>query len=195
MIYPVFGNLSEKEKGYELGLFIGDGYLYYNKNDRHYSVEFYLNSLKDLDIQAQLIHILTKLGFIPGVFKDPRFNANRIRVHSKLFLAFIKEQLEKFKLHSTHLRRSFRLDFLLGVISGFIDAEGHLAHGTIFIAQKDGAIMRAMQSICEILNIKCAIWETRNTPSGYIWRGRISTSFKYLPHNSKKVERVYGCSP
>jgi len=51
--------LSQKELGYLIGLFDGDGHLdnYY----RHYDVEFHLNSLKDQDIMCQLLIILKKI--------------------------------------------------------------------------------------------------------------------------------------
>ena len=44
-IKPVsFENISNKEVGYMVGLLAGDGYLIYDKKSRHYHVEFYLNS-------------------------------------------------------------------------------------------------------------------------------------------------------
>ena len=42
-IYPQ--NLSEKEMGYLIGFYVGDGYSYFRK-DKHYVVEFYLNSMR-----------------------------------------------------------------------------------------------------------------------------------------------------
>jgi hypothetical protein len=45
-------NLSEKEKGYLVGLYLGDGYAVYSKKSRHYDAEFCLNSVKDCDMQS-----------------------------------------------------------------------------------------------------------------------------------------------
>ncbi len=36
--------LTDSEKGYLMGFFLGDGYSYYDKKYRHYVVEFYLHS-------------------------------------------------------------------------------------------------------------------------------------------------------
>mgnify|MGYP002401761942 CR=1 FL=1 len=41
-------NISSKDIGYMIGLFIGDGYKIHA--DRHYQVEYYLNSERDTDI-------------------------------------------------------------------------------------------------------------------------------------------------
>jgi len=45
-----FKNLKEEEKGYLLGFFEGEGYKYHDKKNRHYYVEFSLNSKKDKEI-------------------------------------------------------------------------------------------------------------------------------------------------
>ena len=68
-----------------------------------------------------------------------------------------------------------------------------LGDGNADYNQKDSRIMNAMKNICETLTITCKIKKVKNTPCGYIWRGRISTTFKYVPHNSRKVQRIYGC--
>ena len=80
-----------------MGLFIGDGYRNYNKKDRHYNVEFYLNSSKDLDIQQYLISLLKKAKVYSSVFKDPRCKVNRIRVSSKQFFYFFEREWGVFR--------------------------------------------------------------------------------------------------
>ena len=50
--------------GYIVGLLCGDGYLYHDKKQRHYNIEFYLHSERDKDIQNYLIHLLGKMGSI-----------------------------------------------------------------------------------------------------------------------------------
>jgi hypothetical protein len=87
------GNLSEKEKGYLVGLFLGDGYANYNKNDRHYNTEFFLNSIRDKDIQEFLISILTKMNLFAQIYKDSRYNVNKIRVSSRMFFEFLQNEI------------------------------------------------------------------------------------------------------
>ncbi len=182
--------LSEKEQGYVLGLFIGDGYSNFNKKDRHYTVSFFLNSLRDGDIQERIVGIIDKFSLVSKVSKDPRYNVNKIRVYSKEFFYLLRTQENKLL---TKPLTTFKKEFLLGVISGFIDAEGYVGHGMITITQKDFTIMSVMKQICELLKIVCRVRTTVNKYGEWILRGDIATSFKYLPHYSKKVERKYGC--
>lgn len=179
--------ISLKEKGYLVGLFLGDGYAAHSEKDRHYNTEFYLNSKRDKDIQEFLINILTKMNLLTRVSKDPRYYVNRIRVSSRMFFEFLQEEVAKFeaKCHSADK------DFLIGVISGFIDAEGCVYYGTICLTQKDKEFMQQAESICKLFGVKCSFSQRDNTNGKKIWRMYISTSFKYLPHVSKKMGRVY----
>ncbi len=191
MRHLTFQNLSQKEMGYVIGLFLGDGHAEHNEKDRHYSVSFFLNAQKDQDIQNILIQYLTRLNLRPNIRKDKRCEVNRIRVHSKLFYFFLTKQENVILKDGYNINRT---NFLLGILCGFIDAEGYVSpRSSISIAQKDGRLMHIMKEICEMFNIRCTIKKYRNTPHGWIWRGQISTSFKYLPHNSQKVRRRYGC--
>jgi hypothetical protein len=176
--------ISEKDIGYLIGLYIGDGYSNYNKKDRHYTVEFYLNSLKDIDIQQNLIVLLKKISLNPYIYKDKRYNVNRIRVRSKKFMNFIKKRSKIFN--------SLSDEYKIGLISGFIDAEGWVTKGEIMVTQKDKEVLTKFKEICESFDIFRKMWPSYNIKSkGPVWRLRISTKFKYLPHNSYKVKRIY----
>ncbi len=181
------GNLSEKESGYLVGLFLGDGYALHSKKDRHYNTEFYLNSIKDGDIQEFLITILEKINLFAQISKDPRYNVNRIRVSSRMFFEFLQKEIAEFEIKGATSNK----EFLLGVISGFIDAEGCVYYGTICLTQKDEWFMRQAESICKLFGVKCSLRQKDNTNGRKIWRMYISTTFKYLPHVSKKMGRVY----
>ncbi len=183
-------NRSEKEKGYLTGLFIGDGYRNYNKKDRHYNVEFYLNSSKDLDIQQYLIALLKKAKVYNSVFKDPRCNVNKIRASSKSLFYFFEGEWSLFREEKVSNK-----EWELGVVSGFIDAEGYVGKGSIFIAQKDRFTIFKIKKICENLRVCCTVKRKPNTPQGFIYRGAVSTRFKYLPQNSRKLARTYSCFP
>jgi hypothetical protein len=183
------GNLSEKEKGYLIGLFLGDGYAIYDKKNRHYNIEFYLNSVKDTDIQDYLLQILRKSNTIAQIFKDQRCNVNRIRVSSKMFFHFLQNEIRRFKYQGTNAAK----DFLFGVLSGLIDAEGWVCYGTILFSQKGDWLAHQFEQVCKRLNVRFSSRQRNNTCGGKIWRIYVSTSFKYLAHVSKKVMREYGC--
>ncbi|MDD5133739.1 MAG: LAGLIDADG family homing endonuclease [Candidatus Nanoarchaeia archaeon] len=178
--------ISKKDMGYIIGLFLGDGYKNYNKNDRHYRVEFYLNSLKDLDILKRMNLILKKMELTPFTLKDKRCNSIKIYVNSKEFFNFIENEvnmLKKLKLNK---------DYKMGLISGFIDAEGYVGHGDIVLTQGDKQTLLFFQKICENYDLKNRIYWSKSYGMGKgVWRLRVSTTFKYLSHNSCKVNRIY----
>ena len=177
-------NLSNKEIGYLIGLFYGDGYANYNKKDRHYNVEFYLHSERDKDIEIFLISLLKKLRLIFSVFKDKRFNCNRIRVHSKELYNFIN--LDKFYEND---------DFNLGFISGLVDSDGYvnLKKSTIQIINKNVKLLQKCRKILKKLDIdsnlvkKFKYFDDKNQ----IYYLSISIKFKRLKHISKKAGRLY----
>lgn len=181
------GNISKKEKGYLVGLFLGDGYANYNKNDRHYNTEFFLNSIRDKDIQEFLISILTKMNLFAQIYKDSRYNVNKIRVSSRMFFEFMQKEIATFKVKSVASDK----EFLLGTISGLIDSDGCVYRGTILISQKDEWLIRQAEAICKLFKINCSLKQRDNTNGRKIWRIYISTTFKYLPSVSKKMGRVY----
>ncbi|MBI4173900.1 MAG: LAGLIDADG family homing endonuclease, partial [Candidatus Aenigmarchaeota archaeon] len=121
--------LNDKQRGYIKGLFEGDGYSYHDKKQRHYTVEFYLNSLRDGDIKEFLLYLLKKIDLTPHVYKDKRFNCHRIRVRSKGFAGFIEDT-------STEETSA---GFKIGFVSGLLDAEGYvnLNKGTIVLFNTD----------------------------------------------------------
>ena len=59
-------NINNAEKGYLIGLFVGDGYLYHDRWG-HYKINFYLNPKKDRDIAKFTINLLNKIGLSPYI--------------------------------------------------------------------------------------------------------------------------------
>ncbi len=115
-------NLTEKEKGYVLGLFEGDGYLFHDKNSRHYLVDFYLNSGTDQDITEFLCSLLKKARCNPNTYQDKRYKCMRIRVKARQFMDFVQNR-----------RLIFEKDFILGFVSSFLDADGYVNQRKSFI--------------------------------------------------------------
>lgn len=182
---------SQKELGYLVGFFIGDGYSNYNKKNRHYNVEFYFNSLRDVEIIEFVNNLLHKLGFNVCRQKDKRFNCVKLKVSSKVFMEFIL--FKKNELFVKSIRSNLNRDYKLGVISGFIDAEGYVNNGEMQLTQKDKTVLIMIKELCKDLSITTRkFYSTKNYKTdNLIWRLRISTKFKYMPHNSYKVKRAY----
>ncbi len=140
--------LTEKEKGYVLGLFEGDGYLFHDKKSRHYLVDFYLNSNTDRDITEFLSDILKKAGCNPNAYQDKRYKCVRIRVKSRQFMDFVQNR-----------RPIFEKDFILGFVSGFLDADGHVNRKKSFIQiinTNEGLLLQT-QKMLSFIGIKSSL--------------------------------------
>lgn len=183
-------NLSQKETGYLVGVFIGDGYANYNKKDRHYHVEFHFNSIRDALAIRYVSNLLKTVGLRCFLHKDKRYNAIRVRVNSRDLMYFIQKETDK--LTNTTLNK----EYSLGLISGFIDAEGYAGNGEILLTQKDKETLELFKKVCESLSVPTKkFWFSDNYKSKTgVWRLRISTKFKNLHHNSLKVKEIYGGS-
>lgn len=183
--------LSQKELGYVVGFFIGDGYSNYNKKNRHYIVEFYFNSLRDKQMIKFINDLLQKVGLNVRRQKDKRYNSIRLRVSSKEFMFFIISKTSE--LFDETKKTTLSKDYKIGVISGFIDAEGYVNNGEIQLTQKDKTVLIMIKELCKDLSIATRkFYSTKNYKTdNLIWRLRISTKFKYMPHNSYKVKRAY----
>jgi len=183
--------ICEKELGYLIGFFIGDGYSNYNKNDRHYNVEFYFNSVRDKTIINFVIDLLHRLGLNPFRQKDKRYNSIKIKVSSKEFFIFIRE-IAGESVYFTRLT-NFSKKYKLGIISGFIDADGYVRKGSICLSQKDKENLIMIKNFCRDLDVPIGkfYWRKNWKSKNGIWILRISTRFKYLPNNSYKIKRTY----
>ncbi|UCD20522.1 MAG: LAGLIDADG family homing endonuclease [archaeon] len=173
---------SKKEKGYIFGLFAGDGYSYHNKKDRHYTVEFYLNSIRDKDIEKYLVSILKKRGFIVHLSKDKRFNCKRIRVHSKEFFQEIKDNC-----------CIVTKDYKLGFVSGLIDAEGYVSSkkSMITVTNTNKRLLLKLKRFLKEFGVNSSIKKKKKG-----WKEKldqyilhVSIKFKSLNHVSKKAGR------
>jgi len=174
--------VNEKEKGYLLGLFKGDGYSFHNKKDRHYSVEFYLNSKRNLEIIKQVCLLIKKLNLNPLLLKDKRFECIRVRVNSKNFFNFINQDFNK---------NFENADFSIGFVSGFLDAEGYVNNkkSMINIVNTNLSLMSFISNILKENGIKSKISlrkkSRKNKQKIYILH--ISVKFKSLKHLSIKA--------
>jgi hypothetical protein len=181
--------LGQFEQGYLNGVYLGDGYANYNKKNRHYSVEFFLNSARDQDIKEYLTKLLKKSGLCLSEIKDKRSNSLKIRVQSKQYFQYIQKTEEEFD--KIELRN---LEWQKGMLAGFIDAEGYVNKGEIVITQKNKEILDKMGQICHVSGVIIKkVWAFNNyKTTGDIWRMRISPKSRPLWLKSIKIKRHYG---
>jgi len=177
-----FDNLSEKEKGYLFGIFEGDGYKLYDKKSRHYSVEFYLNSLKDREIISFIVKLLIKIGLNPNIYQDKRYNCKRIRVYSK----------DSFNLINKNVELSNKTkDFKIGSISGLIDSEGYVnkIKSFIMVINTNKNLLDKSRLFLEKIGIGCTISKRKPSKKDrlYSYQMYISVKFKSLLHLSIKA--------
>lgn len=169
-----------------VGLFIGDGYSLYESN-RHYRVEFCLNGEADIEIIKYLKELLDRLTINYCKVLDKRSKGIRIVISSsKIMYEYLRQKVKDFHNGST-----FNRDFRLGLISGFIDAEGYVGRKKkqISVSQKDGDILNQINEYIALENIKTLpMKEFNNRPGLKIWRMYITVKFKTLPHISQKVK-------
>ena len=176
-----FNNL---ERGYLIGLFVGDGYLYHDKWG-HYKINFYFNPNKDKDIAEITYFLLKKLGL------SPYFMFNHgcliVRSNSKQLFSYIQKEIPK-------IENQIDKKFIIGFISGFIDSDGYVEKGDIVISNTKNHFLIIVQKFCKFLEINTNLWMQDVKYNGKIfkiWRLRISTRFKYEKHYSQKIHRIY----
>ena len=179
--------LTEEECGYLAGIFAGDGYRHYNVRDRHYIVEFYLNSQRDQDIILFLTDLLRRAGFNPRTRKDIRFNVMRIRVASKEFFQWVARVESSLPSGDA---------FRLGFSSGVIDAEGSVSRekSTLQVFNTDKELLEIVQECLQKNGIKSTLQQrvrsVKDTKSAY--RLTVSMEFKHIKTLSCKGGRLKG---
>lgn len=179
------GNLSEKEKGYLFGLFEGDGYKIYEKKNRHYDVEWYLNSVKDKPIINFLVILLKKIGINYNLYQDKRYNCKRVRVYSKELFNWIDKDInikDKSK------------EFNLGFISGLIDSEGYVnsKKDYIMVINTNKRVLEESQKFLKSVGINSSIMKRKRGIKDKLesYRMYLSVSFKNTANLSIKTKRL-----
>ena len=175
-------NLTEKEKGYLFGMFVGDGYKYYHKKSRHYYIEFYLNSIKDKKIINFIVKLLRKINLKPNLYQDKRYNCKRIRVYSKELFNLLHKDI-KLKNETKELK--------IGFVSGIIDSEGYYNEkkSDITVVNTNKKVLDKCKEILEELKVNASINKRILSKKDKLpsYRMCISVKFKNRSHLSIKV--------
>lgn len=124
------GLINEHEKGYIVGLFLGDGSLNRGRKEPRFFVRFSLDLKRDCDIASELTQIVKKAGKKLSIF--PSKSTLIVKICSKEFVKFLQEFIvyEKGSDRKSQkillLRENWPRDFQYGVLAGIIDSDGHV---------------------------------------------------------------------
>ncbi len=132
--------LEPQFRGYIKGVFFGDGYKYYFRRDRKYTVEFHLDSERNKQFIASVFSLLRECGYIINKRKDKRSNCIRLRVARKSLFYTLTKNVSELNLPESEC---------LGFVSGLLDADGHVNHkkSTIVIANTNQKALSLVLSI------------------------------------------------
>jgi intein-encoded DNA endonuclease-like protein len=153
-------SLTEKEQGYLVGFYIGDGNIFVDEKQGIYRMRYFL-SLHEHNVLATLSKILSKifkrLREYPG--KDNTFI---VEVHSKQFLDFIKNIANKDGLYQSDKP----VDFLKGLLEGLIDSDGHVQRNYTEITTMNAKLKENILHITQKFGIKSNIRTCVSSISG-----------------------------
>ncbi len=189
--------LTEFEKGYIIGFFLGDGNFNFGRKALRYIVRFYLDAERDRDISIYLRDVFQKGRKRVSIFVR---EANIIlRVSSKELVVFLQKYVEcKRNLDNQtekELKKSQELsqELQYGVLSGIIDSDGHVhEHLGTEIKTVSVLMQRRILDILKNLGIQATLTVRDATENSFSKRPRFAI---YIPSfemrtNQCKIDSV-----
>lgn len=151
-------NLSDKELGWLIGCYAGDGSRHFRKNTYSYEVKFALNE-KEYSIVEFAEALLSKCGVNSWRCVDKR--RVYVKCLSKKLFEFVEKYLQwKGTKKSTSVRlanlSSHSNNFLFGFLCGIIDAEGGTKR--LYISTSSEKMTENLKEICEKLGIAVKVY-------------------------------------
>lgn len=150
--------LDDCEKGYIIGLFLGDGSFNRGQKEPRFFVRFTLDKKRDNDIALRLLQIFEKAEKRSSIFY---WRSNIIaKVCSKELVEYIqkfvtyrkcfKEKSKKIFFHD----ENWSIDFKYGIIAGIIDSDGHVhEHLETEIKTVSKEIFDGLNALCNELKL------------------------------------------
>jgi len=186
------------EKGYIIGLFVGDGSILTEQKRGQYVTKFHLDNKKDQDIVKKIEKLIQKTG--QNSYKIVYGGTITVCCMSKKFVEFVKKYVEyiktKLKSNIKKLRKMKKSrKFILGFVAGFLDSDGFVGFDKgkyirALISNKDKNLLLATKEMLNKIKIKSSFHK-----AGNVYILRISTP--ELEKNkclfqSLKMKRVMG---
>ena len=119
--------LTEREKGYITGLFLGDGSFNKGHKEPRFFVRFALDAERDKDISHFLVSIFEKAGKKASIFT--RGSVLTVKVSSKDLVEYLQKHIDydrKTREKSIQYSDISSIDFQYGILAGMIDSDGHV---------------------------------------------------------------------
>jgi hypothetical protein len=179
--------LSEWEKGYLVGFFIGDGCWIFRPKYYSYITKFALNAKSEKPISNFLVTILQKAHTRPWVII--KGNSLDLRVSSKDLCSFLREyagyETEDDKPRKRLLLENVQTEkFMFGILAGLLDSDGCVTtdkakYLRAMISTRSKILAVTILQLAKRLGIKATIHKS----SGYTVR--VSTPF--LKVNAQRI--------
>jgi len=164
--------LDDSEKGYIIGLFLGDGSFNKGLKTPRYVVRFALDAKRDHDIAARLGYIFHKAQKTTSAFA--RENTLIVKVCSKELVGYIgsfvyyRAEDNRRREKEFHFDKHWHADFQYGILAGFIDSDGHVhEHFGAEIKTVSLQIHKAVQALLDNLGIIAETKHRKATKESY----------------------------
>jgi len=182
--------LDDSEKGYIIGLFLGDGSFNRGRKTPRYVVRFALDAKRDQDIAHKLVEIFQKAKKRASVF--PRESTLIVKACSKELLEYI--QTFVFYVASGNRKekklrpeRGWSSAFQYGVLAGIIDSDGHVhEHLGTDIKTVSPSLFEAILNLLGNLGITVMTKKRKATDNSY--SQKISYAL-YIPSSQMRKHR------
>lgn len=180
--------LNEQEKGYLIGLFIGDGSFNKGSKTPRFFVRFALDAKRDKDIALRIKDVLLKAGKKSNLIS---FKSNIIVKTCSKQLVFYINKYVTYENGSKMINalEPTSTDFKYGLIAGLIDSDGHVhKHLGTEIKTVSTDIFKSIIQLTETLNIKTRVKIRNPTQGSFSNKQSIEV---YFPSKSIKFHKKY----
>ncbi len=168
--------LNDKERGYLLGIYVGDGSLIRDKARGEFLVKIALDKTRDCDISEFIKSIFKRAGKLVTV--TPWREMTTLRIWSKSFYDFIRTyvRLQRRALSNRHTKilldhEKWGRDFAIGFLGGLIDSDGYVVrsenggHYGARITTSSVSLRNQLRRICHDLGVATSLHvDDRGTP-------------------------------
>jgi len=199
MTYLKQDALSEEERGYLVGMFVGDGTQIIEVNRGIYLTKFSLDKARDKGIVKYLQVLFAKTSKRIG--ERTERNSITLRIFSKELVKYLANYVTQIEQNNTRRKKKMLINyekwskaFKLGFISGLIDSDGHVyfdpKRGTRFgvlIRTADYDLRDQIISVLRSLDIATTAYLGKRHKKAYSLRPQYVI---YIP--TKEVNKIFG---
>jgi hypothetical protein len=179
MTYLNLSVLPEKEQGYLVGMFVGDGSLIVKRKQGRYLTKFTLDAERDQDIANYLLSIFKKAD--KRITRYEERSSLAFKVYSKEFVEFLLKHVTYIKQRSSRRRMKILINperwttaFKLGFVSGLIDSDGHVYYNQrktkyfgVLIKTANNAFRDQLIEILTTLGIEATTYTAKRYKKSY----------------------------